>query len=542
MIRFVVLARFVATFASIFFGFCATSLLAGETKQPVQPVSAWNGSFTQAVPIVVQKFRGLEPKLSLQYDSVRGIRNIASVGGWTGVGWTVGGFSAIERVSGSPVPASGQPKQPSGMGSPAWGAAGLSPDSFALDGTILIPCAEVQNQAATPSCSVGGTTTTLLGYAPRTENYARIRFSTANNTWEITGKDGTKTIYSSVEGGTTTSTFRWLLTSTIDRRGNHVDYSYACGVGVECLITTINYFNQGSAVSLSTIKFYSEARPGPGAPSYEAITYATGNGIRTISQRIKTIEVRNSAGLVRAYSFGYDATSYSHLSRLFSFQEFGSDAVIDAAGVISAGTSLPAYSFTYSDQTYTGPFSSVAWTNVPPTGVLASADLNGDGYTDLCTATNTYLSSGSGFNVQAAGSGCVASLIDPVDVTGDGIADIVTQSGSGTVSLIAKSWNGTGYTSTTIASLTSSGTVFDGGPAMGADLDGDGRCEIITLNKHVWKFNGTGYAVASGFVLPNIVARIGNYSAQTEVVDINGDGKQDLYHIISTGTGQIGQA
>jgi hypothetical protein len=542
MKHFLVLVRFFLTIVIAVFIASPSSLRAGDTKQPLQPVTAWNGSFTQAIPIVVPKFRGLEPRLSLQYDSSRGIRNIASVGGWTGVGWTIGGLSAIERVSGSPVPAVGQPKQPSGMGAPAWGAAGLPPDSFALDGTVLIPCAEVQNQTTTPSCSVGGMTASLLGYAQRNENYARIRFNTSNNTWEITGKDGTKSIYGSAEGGTTATTFRWLLTSTIDRRGNHVDYAYTCGAGVECLITTINYFNQGSVTSLSTIKFYNEARPGPLVIPYEAINYATGNGIRTISQRIKTIEVRTSTGLQRAYTFGYDATSYSHLSRLFSFQEYGTDAVIDAAGVISTGTSLPAYSFTYSDQTYTGPFSGVAWTNIPPTGVLVTADLNGDGFTDLCTVTNTYLSSGSGFNVQPAGSGCVASLIDPVDVTGDGIADIVTQSGSGTVSLVAKSWNGTGYTSTTIGNAANSGTVFDGGPALGADLDGDGRYEIVTLNDRVWKFNGSTYAVSTGFFLPDVVSRVGNYAAQTDVVDINGDGKQDLYHIIRTATAMIGQA
>jgi hypothetical protein len=541
MSHFLVWVRNIATLAFAVFLAWSSVLWAGETKQPLPPVNAWNGSFTQSIPIVVPKFRGLEPRLTLSYDSARGIRNIASVGGWTGIGWTIDGMSTIERISGSAVPAVGQPKLPSGMGAPAWGAAGLPPDSYMIDGAELIPCAEVQNQASTPSCLAGGMTASLIGYAPRVENYIRIRFNTANNTWEVTGKDGLKQIYSSVEGGTTTTTFRWLLTSVVDRRGNHVDYAYTCSAGVECLISMITYLNQGSVTPVATIKFYAEARPGPGAPTNESINYATGNSIRTISQRIKTIEVRTAVGLVRAYAFGYDATSYSHLSRLFSLQEYGKDAVIDAAGAISAGTSLPAYQFTYSDPTYTGGFQPVAWTNIPPSGVLVTADLNGDGYSDLCTATNTYLSSGSGFNIQAAGSGCVASLIDPVDVTGDGIVDIVTQTGTATVSLVAKSWNGTGYTSTTIGTSSASANVFDGGPALGADLDGDGRYEVITINDHVWKFNGTTYAIASGFVLPNVVARTGAFIAQTDAVDINGDGKQDIYQVtqgVNVWTGQ----
>jgi Salmonella virulence plasmid 65kDa B protein len=121
MNHFLVWVRFVAALGLIALFTLTSSLWAGETKQPLQPVNAWNGSFTQSIPIVVPKFRGLEPNLSLSYDSARGIRNIAAVGGWTGVGWTISGLSAIERISGSPIPAVGQPKLPSGMGAPAWG-------------------------------------------------------------------------------------------------------------------------------------------------------------------------------------------------------------------------------------------------------------------------------------------------------------------------------------------------------------------------------------------------------------------------------------
>jgi RHS repeat-associated protein len=539
--------RFVATLGLVVFMTWSSSLWAGESKQPLPPVNAWNGSFTQNIPIVVPKFRGLEPKLSLQYDSSRGIRNIASVGGWTGIGWTIGGLSAIERVSGSPIPAAGQPKLPSGMGAPAWGAPGLPPDSFMLDGAILIPCAEVQNQSSTPSCASGGMSASLIGYAPRIENYVRIRFNTANNTWEVTAKDGTKQIYGSVEGGTTTSTFRWLLTSVVDRRGNHIDYSYACSFGNECLISNIDYYNQGSATSVATIKFYSELRPynvvnPPGTGKvFESLGYAIGNEFRWIPRRLKSIEVRTSSGLAKAYAFSYDITAYSHLSRLISFQEYGVDAVIDASGAITSGTALPAYTFLYNNLAYTGSFSSFSWTNVPPSGVLVNADLNGDGNTDLCTATNTYLSTGSGFNILPATTGCVAPLVDPVDVTGDGIPDIITQSGTGTVTLTARSWNGAGYSSATIATLVNSGSVFDGGVAFAADLDGDGRYEIVTYNAHVWKFNGTTYAIAAGFVVPPVSPRTGAYTSQIDVLDVNGDGKQDLYRIVKTATGFTGQ-
>jgi RHS repeat-associated protein len=504
-------------------------LQARENKSPLPPLTAWNGSFTHSIPLNLPLFRGLEPKLSIGYDSSRNIRNIPSVGGWSGVGWSIEGLSSIWRVSGTPTPAAGQPKKTSGMGAPAYGAAGMPADSYALDGMELIPCAQIQTPSGTPSCAVGGTSGTLIGYAPRIENYLRIRQNTTSNSWEVTAKDGTKMIYSAAEGGTATTTYQWVLTQVLDRRGNHVDYSYSCASGVQCLITEINYYNNGSATSSGKIKFYSEARPS-GSPTFESITYGVGNAIRTLDKRLKTIEVRTSGGLSRAYKLAYDATPYSNLSRLLSVQEYGKDAVIDGSGNITAGTSLPAYTLTYSDQTYTSAFSGTSWSNIPASDVLNTADLNGDGFTDLCTSTNTYISTGSAFTVQAGG--CVASLVDPADFTGDGIADILTQSGTGTVTLTARSWNGSGYTNTNIATYTLSGaTAFDGGVNLAADLDGDGRSEIVTNNDKVWQYNGSTYAIASGFTLPDVVARTGSYAAQTDAADINGDGKDDIVHI-----------
>lgn len=252
---------------------------AEQGMAPKQPYTAYNGSYTYSVDIDVPGFRGLEPKLSFSYDSSRGTRNLAGTGGWLGAGWKLDGVSVIERVSGAPVPAAGQPKRPSGRGSPAYGASGLPPDSFILDGEELLLCTELQTPSSSPSCAAP-VAVGLTGYAGRVENYLRIRQNSAANIWEVTARDGTKYEYSAVQGGAATTAFRWHLAKVTDRRGNHVDYAYSCTTGNECTLSTIGYVNQGASSPFATIAFHYDARP-------ESIIKATGSGFLANATRLK---------------------------------------------------------------------------------------------------------------------------------------------------------------------------------------------------------------------------------------------------------------
>jgi len=45
-----------------------------DKQAPTEPEAPFNGSFTQRIPLEVPGFRGLEPKLSLVYDSSQGLR------------------------------------------------------------------------------------------------------------------------------------------------------------------------------------------------------------------------------------------------------------------------------------------------------------------------------------------------------------------------------------------------------------------------------------------------------------------------------------
>ena len=192
----------------------------------------------------------------------KGVRGISNADGLLSIGWSVDGLSVIERISGTDVPTAGVDKKASGHGVPAYGAAGFSADSFAIDGTDLIPCAQVQTPSNTPSCSVpvaAGKT----GYAARVENYERIRQDPTSNTWTVTAKNGTSSLYIALDGGTAVSTFRWHLASVTDTRGNHIDYTWTCDAAFQCDISTIAYKNQGSSTAVSTITFYKETRPDP---------------------------------------------------------------------------------------------------------------------------------------------------------------------------------------------------------------------------------------------------------------------------------------
>jgi RHS repeat-associated protein len=350
-----------------------------ESKGPQVPFTAWNGSYRQTIPIEVPAFRGLEPKLGLSYDSARGIRNIPSAGGLLGIGWSLDGVSVIERTSGSFAPAIGEDKKSGGHGVPAYGAAGFAPDSFSIDGEELVLCTELQTNNTSPSCNTA-LAAGLVGYAPRVENFQRIRQNPAANTWEVTARDGTVSLYTTLEGGTTATTFRWHLASVTDRRGNHVDYAWSCNATFECTIDTITYKNQGSVTAISTIKIYTETRDDP-------ISFATGKDIRTITNRIRTIAISNGANLVRAYKLTYEISASTGLSRVTQVQQFGKDTNVATDGTLSGGTNLPAYVMSYSNMSGAGGgpgFVSTPWlvngNFVQLTNNILGGDYNGDGF------------------------------------------------------------------------------------------------------------------------------------------------------------------
>jgi RHS repeat-associated protein len=562
MNRFVFWVRLVSAIVMTIVMAISAAIAAEDSKTPQQPLIAWNGSLRQNIPLTVPGFRGLEPKLSLSYDSARNLRNIPSAGGWLGIGWSLDGLSGIDRISGSPVPVAGQDKTPSGMGTPAYGAASLPPDSFALDGAELIPCAQIQNQASTPSCFVGGTSGTLIGYAARVENYMRVRQNTTANTWEVTAKDGTKFIYGAVEGGTSSTTYRWLLTQVLDRRGNHVDYAYTCSAGLECTIDTITYLNQGSASVVATIKFYKETRP-------DTWSYGTGSEIRSITQRLKTVEMRTAAGLFRVYKLGYEVGLTSGFSRLINVREVGNDATVAADGTVSGGTLFPAYVIGYSERGTTNPSLSSGISGT----ISATVDLNGDGRDDLTYGLTTTsgctlsygVSSGTTFTASSKNfspiSCSLRNVVGTGDFNGDGAADVLVETKENDVTWQARlrvvaPGASPALPNTPWASLpsTSGATapVFDGGVAFVGDVDGDGKADVVTANDHVFLSTGTSF-VQQAWGLPNLVT---TPLASRNFLggDFNGDGKTDfLVHEtgagnkivtvhLATGTGFVAQA
>ena len=109
---------------------------------PTDPQSLGTGAFSDSVAIVLPPFRGLEPKLSLDYSSRGGIRAGGWNAGFVGVGWSLGGLPEVVRVS----PGGGTPRFD-------------TTDTFQLDGTELFKCSTVGGAGA--SCDAGGSHTGL---------------------------------------------------------------------------------------------------------------------------------------------------------------------------------------------------------------------------------------------------------------------------------------------------------------------------------------------------------------------------------------------
>ena len=528
------------------------------------PVAGGNGSFTRSIDIAVPSFRGLEPSLRLQYDSSSSVRRLSSVGGELGVGWSLSGLSVIQRASGTDQPMSGGNKQASWRGVPAYGASGFPKDSYLLNDMELVPCTEIAEQSSSPSCATPAFSGTA--YTFRFEHYLRVRQDTSANTWEVTNQHGVKYVYSALDGTSTNLTFRWYLTSTVDRRGNHVDYGWSCDSG-HCTIATIRDFDSGASTSASEILFSFEARP-------DKITYGDGRGMRAVTRRIAAIEVRNGGQRQSAYALRYQTSASTGLSRLVEVRRYGSDAVLSGAAV-TGGSSLPPYLMNYSDSgdasgspafakqsNWSGPGSPLQLSGSPLSVGEVIGDFNGDGW-----ATDYYLSSASYFvgtsycryttsslafatggplllspdRLQTRGANSCHFTPEYISATADLDGDLKTDLITSKYTEYFPSFGGMPYIrfygitgknlSQTFYDFGNTSTIQTGVGRAG-DFNGDGLSDFLQSNG--WIVLSTPGSPSKPSVVDWGFVRLDNFSNKlVGVGDFNGDGRSDVLVLVN---------
>jgi RHS repeat-associated protein len=289
------------------------------------------GGLSYEYPIDVPVFRGLEPKLGLNYNSSRKTKVSGTYQGWLGYGWGLEGVSVIERA---------RPK----LGIPSFDDSKIEAerDIYVLNGQSLFECSD-SRVAGGASCLAGG------NYVSEVENYLKISYATSTRQWKVTARDGTLTTFKAVgdiaRPATTPASgsaaynlaykARWMVTSVEDVNGNTVNYGYDCPELPLCYVTSISYNKR-------TISFLYEERP-------DFLLMANGHTITTTKSRIVTILVKTGSAVTRGYRLEYSQAAGSGASQLASVQPFGSDLVLDADGRISttSETSLPVTTFSY---------------------------------------------------------------------------------------------------------------------------------------------------------------------------------------------------
>lgn len=486
-----------------------------DLLQAAHSPQLFSGAMTWQIPIDVPIGRkGIQPHLQLLYRS-------SSQTGWMGVGWDVdlGVPSAIER-------------------SVRFGL------DFGGDSYVIR-----MSGGAADLVSVGNGT-----YHQRIESsFWRIRqipSKDGKNYWEATDKSGIRYLY----GESTASRqddpsdmnriFKWSLDRIQDPDGNYltVAYSKPANSG-ELYIDHIDYAGNGSVLPTTSVRFSLESRD----DAYPG--YSTGFRVVTGS-RLETIDVSANGQRVRAYKLAYANDPSGDRSLLTSVQEFGSDATIDKAGVIQAGSSMPIQQFGW--RTAPGAFGSeLLSAGMDPgyAGGRAWVDVNGDGKVDYCrlvgiknnesSFVQCTLSTGTGF-----GQTFKSALVDWgysegrawVDVNGDGKADFCR--------LVGDENHKSSYATCTLSTgigfgQTLTSDVLDWGYEPGrawVDFNGDGKvdyCRAVGNTNHVDSFVQCTVSTGSGFgqTFTSGVLDWGRDDGRAWV-DVNGDGKADYCRLV----------
>ncbi|MDR6290882.1 RHS repeat-associated protein [Inquilinus ginsengisoli] len=535
------------------------------------PAASFNGSYTTSVPIEVPPFHGIEPKLSLVYDSSQGQKAGGLYAGFVGTGWRLSGIPDIvraSRVKGAPQFDQSIP---------------TTTDVFLLDGQELIRCDATTAGAA--SCRAGGTHTT------RSESYRKI--VARDRIWEVFDRDGTRSTFSPVgldawatpnyqASDTMKFSYRWLLSQVLDTHGNTVTYKYSCAAPL-CYPVSISY--NGVQVNFGW----------PPIPNGAAQTRATGGGLIWLGSQLRRIEIFVAGGPQRAYELRYfpNPSPSTGLQQLMSVRQFGSDFVWNG-DTYTASAALPPWQFAYTNSPV-GFTSQTYGTGTSGKRTLTYADFTGDGrqdvllvqvgqrnigtsqepvYIDQCTLRlwrSIPLPDGStGMAGVTAPSGPMDCDTDAEkeggnnsysfrtgDFNGDGKADIAHVT-SRDITVWLSGWDGASPAwdeeHFPIADPTQHCTGgrpenqtcdpldrVQGSDVMLLDIDGDGRVEILVSaeNNPVYDYEKRRayYWTANGFGSASYDDQIPPSHQVVGSLDLNGNGREDVLAGLGFGPG-----
>ena len=431
-----------------------------------------SGAAVTSIPVLVPPGRaGLAPSLSLTYNSY-------AKNGWVGVGFGLD-LGAIQR-------------------SGKWG---------------------LDYQGREFSASLGGSAAELVPrpdwggqmYGARLEAaFIKYFFKGAADGWEAWAKDGKRFYFGSTAASRqedpviNSRVFKWCLDRVEDSNGNFMTVEYVKHRG-EIYPRRVNYTGNRGLSPINAVIFHLEDRPDAGP------MFGTGFEVTT-AKRLKTIEVRAGSLLVRAYAFDYTEGESTGRSLLSSVQQFGTDARIDAAGEIMAGSSLPPTRLDWQEDS-PGSFS-----RPPAAGSVIQSfdfggnrdqvipfDFNGDGNMDLFMCRPEW-----------------------------GLASVLRSNGDG--SFTQAYWSTTGIGGYNLRNQEDKALVFD--------FDGDGKSDLFfyrpdTGNAGIARSNGDG-SFNKVYLSENGIGGYDFKSLRDRALsfDFNGDGKSDLL-FYRPGSGKI---